>query len=291
MKRIISSLLILSAALCYASGFQTLRMAADSRTASMGFTATSLTSTGASAYYNPATAADAHHELMFSLQNWIQDVQSRFVGYSKGNGASGWGSYLYYSEIAEIQHRLNPTIDPIAIFSAYDLAFGLAYGHRITEDISLGVGAKLLYEKIYLNSAWGAAGDFGVTWSVIPGSFLLTGAVQNIGKASKHVNEATDLPLINRAGAAFKHAVPFGSMMISAEGIKEKDTPLHWGFGCELLFQDYLFIRGGYQTGYEDRSVSGGFGLKYSHYGFDYSYAPFESGLGDASHFTLRILW
>lgn len=292
MKRFFAFSLILSAALCHASGFQTLRMAADSRTASMGFTATSLTTTGASAYYNPAAAVGSHQELMFSLQNWIQDVQSRFVGYSKGDGVSGWGAYLFYSEISEIEHRLNqPTPDPISTFSAYDLAFGLSYGHRIAENVSLGISAKLLYEKIYLNSAWGAAGDFGITWSVIPGSFLLTGAVQNLGQASKHLNESTDLPLINRAGAAFNRALPFGRVMITAEGVKEKDTPLHWGFGGELLFQDYLFIRGGYQTGYEDRSVSGGFGLKYSRYCFDYSYAPFESGLGDASHFTLRILW
>ena len=59
-------------------------------------------------------------------------------------------------------------------------------------------------------------------------------------------------------------------------------------FGGEAGYKNLIAVRLGYQSGYDSRSFTYGFGLYWRNLTFDFAYVPFQLGLGSANLFSLR---
>ena len=68
---------------------------------------------------------------------------------------------------------------------------------------------------------------------------------------------------------------------------KTDDT--HFNLGAEVIYDGVVALRGGYQSGYESRSFTGGIGLIWGSLRFDYAFLPFTLGLGSANLFSLQF--
>ena len=94
-----------------------------------------------------------------------------------------------------------------------------------------------------------------------------------------------------RLGFAFPLEMLGGCWTFVMDGVKEKDFPYHLHGGVEYGWRGSVFLRFGYQTGYETRDVTGGIGFTWSKYRLDYSYMPLGSGFGDSHRLTVGIGW
>jgi hypothetical protein len=65
----------------------------------------------------------------------------------------------------------------------------------------------------------------------------------------------------------------------------------HLNLGVEADYDRTLFVRLGYQTGYDTRGFSAGIGASYSLLRFDYAVTPWSEGFGLAHTASLSFIF
>lgn len=294
MKQIISFfvLYMLCCSTVLGSGFPSLKLGTDAQSTAMGFTGTAGVKNGASSYWNPASLTFiTGRKLLFSYHSWIQDVKSQFIGFGYGLPQYGFGVYLLYTEVGGIEHRIIPTPDPLGTFSNHEMVVGLSYAHHIGQSVSAGLSLKMYYQKLFIEESTGFGADIGFLWVLWKEGLRVGGVVQNVGQTAMLKDESTDLPLLIKVGVAIPFSIWNGRLTGILDGILEKDYPFYLHSGIEYGWQDLLFLRLGYQSGYEIRWITAGLGVGWQSYRLDYSYVPLRSGLGDSHRLSLGFEW
>jgi hypothetical protein len=294
MKKMISFfvLLLFCGSNVLGSGFPSLKLGTDAQSTAMGLAGTAGMENGASCYWNPASLTFIKgKKLLFSYHSWIQDVKSQFIGFGYGLSKQGFGLYLLFTEVGGIEHRIVPTPDPLGTFSNHEMVMGLSYAHQIGQMLSLGLALKMYYQKLFIEESTGLGGDIGVLLELWKEGFRVGGVVQNIGNTAKLKDESTDLPLLMKVGIAVPFSVWNGRLTCVLDGILESNFPFYLHSGIEYGWQELLFLRLGYQTGYETRWITAGLGVGWQSYRLDYSYVPLRSGLGDSHRLSLGFEW
>ena len=103
-------------------------------------------------------------------------------------------------------------------------------------------------------------------------------------------NESTKLPSAIRFGGSYYFDLLGISsrLIVAADGYKVMDGgKFHANTGAELLYKDFLALRVGYQSGYENKSIAAGIGLKYKAFALDYAFVPYKYSLGSSHTITL----
>ena len=133
----------------WGSGFTSLKLGADSRSAGFGMAFTALADDGSVGFWNPAGLAwmKGTH-LVLTHHRWIFDVKSEFIGIGTGWQNRGIGFHVLYTNMGDLELRKTPSPEPLGTFSAYELIGGISYGQKIADRITLGTTLKLYYEKI-----------------------------------------------------------------------------------------------------------------------------------------------
>lgn len=298
MKRISSSvtitILILSMHIPhgYGGGFPSLKLGFCARSEGLGLAYIGFAEGASSMYWNPAGLAQLNGgDILFSHHRWIQDVRGLGLAFGWGQGNSGTGVHILYTDIGEMEFRTVPSPVPETTFSANELIAGVSHARTILDRLRVGVTVKLFYEKIFIEEAWGYGVDVGVLWEAWEDGLRIGGVVQNIGKTNDFRNEAIELPLTARIGLAYGLEALGGQFLFVLDGVQEKDFPFHLHGGVEFGWRGMLFIRGGYQTGYETRDVTAGAGIIWNRFRLDYSCMPLGAGLGDSHRLTIGIGW
>ncbi len=151
------------------------------------------------------------------------------------------------------------------------------------------MNAKFIDEKIYVESAQGFAVDVGVRYRLMTPGFFLGAALQNMGSTTTLAAKKITLPTTMRFGAAY--LLPFKiqsvTWLLTTDFVKLYKENSHFNIGSELYPFSLLSLRIGYQTGFEEKGLSAGFGLVFNHFQFDYAYVPFSSDLGSSQRLSL----
>lgn len=273
-------------------GFPSLKLGADARSGGLGLAGTALTGGSTAAYWNPAGLSQmTQKDILLSIHRWVEGVHSEFLSFGWGNGDWGFGLHAMYTEVGDIEYRDVPSPQPLTTFSASELALGLSLAKAIHERISVGLTVKMLYEKIFIDEAFGIAADFGIQWEIWEEGLRAGGVIQNVGSTGKLDEESIDLPVTARVGLAYPTAIGEGRFTGVVDLVKEKDFPVHLHGGIEAGYRGILFVRAGYQTGYETRGVTGGIGFAWKGYRLDYAYMPVGGGFGDSHRLSVGIGW
>ena len=105
-------------------------------------------------------------------------------------------------------------------------------------------------------------------------------------------NEETKLPTDFRLGSSYNFSFESAKLNLIAVAELQKylDTDdIHLNLGGDVIYDQLIALRFGYQTGYESRGFTGGIGLMWGNLRFDYAYMPFSLGLGNANLFSLQF--
>lgn len=277
-------------------------------------------------YWNPAGVSDLRGvQIMFDHTYWIADLQYEYLGATVNMGSVGTlGVNVTASNYGEMKVT---TVDQQEgtgeVFSVTDLAIGLSYGLRLTEEFSIGFNPKFVYQKIWKMSASAAALDIGIRYRTPFKGITLGMSVSNFGTKMKMAGNSAlvvyqqdpsntgvnnkipaelgtdewELPLNFRVGIAYDLSMgDVGRMTFALDAMHPSDNYECLNAGVEYVFSDVVYIRGGYKSLAQKDSEEGltaGLGVKQFLLGnlqvsLDYAYQNF-SRLKNAQKISLGI--
>jgi hypothetical protein len=276
------------------AGLSFLKLGTSARGIAMADAMAAAVAGPASPAYNPAglLAGDTSAvELLFTHREWIEGTRVEFLAASTRIFGDAVGLAVTSTTVPDIELRTRPG-EPEGTFTARNFAASASYAHAVDAELSAGITAKFLYEKVLIDEASGFAVDFGARY-VTPMEGLTVGAsLANLGSMNTLRDEATKLPAMLRLGPAYSFSFNDGqAAVITAADLlyifPEKETYLNWG--GEVEFANTVAIRAGYQFGSEGRGLTAGLGIRYGLVSLDYAYAKLSQDLGNAHSFTLAL--
>lgn len=238
-----------------------------------------------SVFHNPALLAFSRtSQAAFAYNDWLLDLsmQSGALLFSYSKLSVGLSFSVFTTP--DIELRILPSDEPIETFSAHDMAAGLSVAYRYGDDLALGLTTRYLHQQIYTEEASGLGFDLGAAWHLRRPRITLAGSLRNLGKMGPLQSESSPLPTAMVLGAegVIARKDDFGLRgMTDAQYLIDDNLRFH--AGLEGSWKDHFFLRAGYQTGSDLRTFSGGAGLSWDRYRFNYAYQPLAEDF-DASH-------
>lgn len=273
-------------------------------------------------YWNPSAIAFSEGtEVILSTVDWIIDTRISFAGvtHSFDFGTIGLSVTALTMDDMEITTELNPN-GTGQFFGAGSYAVGLSYATRIIDRFSFGATIKYVYEYIWETNGSAIAFDFGSVYITdfhnlrigmrlanFGGSVTFAGdpidnkaaEIQNSGATYvndprlERVSKEYSLPQTFNVGIAIDPlSTKNHRLTLLASAVDPSDNDTQIIFGTEYAFNDLVFLRGGYKSGYDEQDFSFGVGLKYDLAGiktqFDYAYSAFGI-LGGINFISLKV--
>jgi len=294
MKFLSSVLIVL---LCTASGFAAgetglavLKIGVGARATAMGEAFTALADDASGVYWNPAGSAWIEkREAHFSHNSWIQGMSHNVASMTFPTKIGAFGLGLLLNNIDGFERRINASAEPLGTFSSHDFSISLNYSHRLGDRLSIGGNFKYINEKIYINDANGYMLDLGARYKAPVDGLWLAAAMQNVGFTTTLAAEDIRLPQTMRLGAAYNF--PFDvikdKLLFAVDYVQIIDQDVHLNLGAQYCPLPLLALRLGYQTGFDTKDLSAGFGIEMGRLDIDYAYVPFGRDLGDSHRFSL----
>ena len=272
------------------TGLAFLELGVGARAVGLGEAYVSVADEVSAAYWNPAGLASVRAPaVMLAHTEWMQDVSHDYVGLAAGGFGGTWAVNVLSAGVGGIESRTGPSAQPIGVFDARNLALGLSYGRRMSDNLSLGFSLKWLYEKIFTYEANGYAVDLGAQYRLTAGGLRLGAVVQNVGAMRRLRSESTRLPTTVRAGASLPVDLGGSRILIAADVVKTLNAGSHVNVGGEWLVAGSYAFRLGYQSGFEVRGLQVGAGLAVGRFQLDYGFVPVTKGLGNGHRFSVLI--
>jgi hypothetical protein len=245
-----------------------------------------------SLFYNPSILANMDRaELMFTHNEWIQDVRSEMIGAGFKLFGLPLAVGINTTTVADIEIRTRPG-EAESKFNANYFSGSISTGFHLLDYLAFGVTAKYDYENILSDDASGIGYDFGLYYTSPFEGLSFGTAVRNLGKMNELRNESTKMPSdFSLAGMyTFFNDKVNSQISIIAGGQKYLDVnQFHFNLGGEVFYNDLIAARVGYQTGFKSENITAGIGLKYKSLFFDYAFIPYSFDLGTTHTISLKI--
>lgn len=268
------------------TGMAFLKLGVGAESIAMGEAYSTLSDDATAVIYNPARLHFGDSRNITLMHNSsIQDLNNDFIAAKFTFGKVALGLGVFRSAIEDIEIRQTPG-DPIGTFSADNLSIGLSMAYKMSTDISVGVTAKWLYEKIYIDDATGVGFDLGANYQ--KNNLSISAVIANLGSMDALRNVETKLPTMLRLGGGYTFAKNDFDFRLAVEGLKVMDGgAFHIHTGGEVGYKDFIFLRAGYLSGYENKNLTTGIGFKYKGIKLDYAFVPYSGEFGTSNAFSL----
>jgi hypothetical protein len=270
------------------TGLAFLKLGVGARSIAMGEAFSSYTDDATAIIYNPARLLNGtKNNVMLMHNSAAQDFSNDFLGAKVSFEKFALGFGILKSGVDNIEIRLQPgaVLDK---FNSENLSINLGAAYKINEFISVGLAAKFLYEKIYVDEASGLGFDIGSSYSKDNTTFSFV--ITNIGSMNELKSVSTKLPTAIRFGGSYLIPTKNFNIGIAIEGFKVLDGGLfHINAGGEGSYKDLVFLRIGYQTKYESKGFAAGLGLKYKGLTLDYAIIPYINSFGTGNTISVGM--
>lgn len=130
-----------------------LQIEPDSRASGMGNSGVALADNASALFWNPAgLATQRGAEISFTHANWLPALTSDlFYEYLVGKyhieGIGTVAGNVTFLNLGEQEYRDENNVN-LGTFRSYDVAVGAAIGREITDNLSLGLGARFIYSNL-----------------------------------------------------------------------------------------------------------------------------------------------
>lgn len=330
MKKFVVLLLVLLlgtfAAESYAvseAGVIFLMISPGARAAGMGEAFVAIADDATAVYWNPAGLAyQSGREITLMHTNWLpqfgSDLYYDFLAYRQEiEGIGVIGANVTYLNLGE-QTRTDENANELGTFNSHEFAITVAYGTRIAENMSIGIGLRFIRSSLSDVGAGSEKGDgkanaFAVDLGWLYKAGFIRGLsfglnLSNLGPKITYIDasQASPLPTNLKVGVAYKVldtefnrltvAFDFNKLLVKAykDGTSDpwyKALYTSWddglkdaiyGAGLEYWYSNLIALRTGYHVDEEGKAnyATFGFGIKYSLYRFDFGYVA----TGDEGH-------
>ncbi|MEW6509847.1 MAG: PorV/PorQ family protein [Bacteroidota bacterium] len=289
-----------------------LSIAQGARASSMGGAFVAVADDWSSLYWNPAGIASLGNGVMFDHTIWFADLAYNYVGATVSLGDLGTlGMSVTASSVGDM--KVTTIAEPEGtgeVYNVSDVAFGLAYGIKLTNEFSIGFNPKLVYQRIWKMSASALAIDVGVKYITPFKGITLGMAISNFGQKMQMTGQNAvvlydsdpsssgnnsripaelstgewSLPLNFRVGVAYHPQLgDMHKITLAVDAMHPSDDYESVNVGGEYTFNDFVSFRGGYKALFlkdSEESLTLGVGVRQPLLGnvvlmADYAYADF----------------
>lgn len=290
-------------------GGQFLKIGVGARATGMGGAYSGLSNDITSIYWNAAGIADVEGiAANFSYTQWFAGLSHNFVAASLPVGEQYRAaiSITSFSSGDIQQTTLTSPQGTGTYYSLSDLAIGLTFGGKLTDQFSFGFTGKYIQQQFSNLSSSGLVLDIGTMYRTDIQGLRLGFSINNLGGEFQYtgqdlvqktsqtnglgqrpietelVAKSYSLPLSFRAGLAADviENDEMNKLVVAADFETFSDAPEQYAFGAEYTWNDFVSLRAGYRIGQRQLGVAAGAGLKYESGGFkgslDYSVTPTE---------------
>jgi len=276
------------------SGMEYLTIGVDAEMVGRGEAGISAVKGLSAVFWNPAGLAEIQDkEILFSHNSWIADISMESAAFGISFGGIGtfavsaiWMNYgkLKATSVANTVSGSNQLgyIDE-GTFTPTDMAIGLAFSRKISEQFSVGGQIRYLYENYGSNvivmtdgttqSVNNIAKSFSLDLGTIyyPGykSLAFAMSIQNFSPDIKYQQEAFGAPLNFKMGLSmnvldfFDH-LSNSSLLLAVDAIHPRDYSERLNLGLDYDYLGLFQLRTGYRFNYDIGNFTAGAGVKYS---------------------------
>lgn len=205
-----------------------LQIEPDSRTAGMGNSGVALADNATAVFWNPAGLAfQTGTEVSLTHADWLPNFNvDMFYDYLAGryyiDGIGTIGGHITFLNLGE-QERTDEQGQSLGTFSSYEIAAGVSYGYKISENFSVGTGLRFIFSNLVpagtevsqqtARNGTSVGVDLAALYRSTP--FVVAGReaqvsaglnLSNLGPSIQYTDEAQKdpLPTLLRAGWAYK---------------------------------------------------------------------------------------
>ncbi len=296
------------------------------RATAMGSAFVAVTDDPTALYWNPAGITKVEgFGFVVDHTKWFADLNYNFMAMTYNIGDFGTvGMSLIMSDYGEMDVTTVEQPEGTGeTFSVSDAAFSVAWAIQLTDNFAIGFNPKFIYQNIWKMSANAIALDMGVQYVTPFDGIVLGMSISNFGSKMKMTGTSAlvlydpdpgssgnngsipaelqtdewDLPLNFRVGLAYQPLkIEDNTITVSVDAMHFSDNFESVNLGAEYVFNDFVFIRGGFKSLFLDdseESFSLGFGLKQRLLGnvaisVDYAYQDFGR-LNNIQKFNIGI--
>jgi type IX secretion system protein PorV len=245
----------------------------------MGGAFVSIANDATSLYWNPAgSAALVQNQFVAVHTGWIAGTRFDFGGFVLPLG--GFGTLgASFTSLSMDDMKVRTVEQPEGtgeFFSAGDMAAGISYSRRLTDRFGIGFTVKYIRQSIWHESAEAFALDAGTTFKTdLFGGMTIGATLTNFGtnmqlsgrdtrtfirldpskqgssdKVPTDIEmESWNLPLLLQFGVSTDVLKNESTRWtVAADALHPSDDYESMNIGTEFAVQDYLFLRGGYQS-------------------------------------------
>ena len=292
------------------SSFTFLKIGVGARSAALGESFIAMANDASALYWNPAGMVQINaNDVLFGHTEWFADIKHEFAGavvQLTSEDAVGLSVIALYTDDMPVTTTVMPT-GTGEMFSFRDLAFGLSYSRRMTDQFSFGITARYVNERLaqltmqnllfdvgaYYLTGFSTA-RFAITVSNFGGTAKPSGSVNVFGVGTVDQFEEFSPPTMFRLGFAMDPILNETHRLTTSIQLNHpNDNAENLGLGVEYGWNNTVFLRVGYRVNVqEQRLPSFGVGarvpVELTVLTFDYGATDFGL-LGMAHRFSLGI--
>jgi len=244
-------------------GLQFLKIPPSARAAGMGGAFTSLADDATATYWNPAGMVEVT-QTAIKLEHtfWPADISLDYATavFSLPFLPGAWGLSARALSMDPQKERTIFLPDGTGReFDAGDMAFGLSYAQYFTDKFSAGATVNFIHSGLSEKSVNTYAVDFGLIYRIGFSGMRLGMMIQSLGGKVDYDDRASKMPTVFKVGLAVS-AYQRGSnqMDLVGEFAHPSDNTENMNFGAEYSYNQFFFLRGGYNIDYDEAGAAAG---------------------------------
>lgn len=273
-----------------------LKIGVGARAAGMGESFAAVADDASALYWNPAGLAQFKgNEVFVAHTNYVVDIKHDFLGVAyhvSPEDAVGLSITSLQTDDMPVTTELQPFGNG-SYFRYGDVAVGLTYSRRMTDQFSFGGTIRYVHETLDVLSMSGVVLDFGTYYWTGLGSSRFSAVITSFGSQMSPTGTATAIdgskitqfqsfapPTVFKFGFAFEPYTDDDNTVTTAIQLNHpNDNSENLSVGMEYQLMKTFFLRGGYKLNVDEESYSFGAGVATTitsvRINFDYGYSAF----------------
>jgi len=288
---------------------QFLKIGVGARATAMADAFVAIANDASALYWNPAGISQfSTDEVMFSHTSWFVDIRHQFAGavyHPSAQDAVGISVTALHTDDMNVTTEFAPR-GTGEYFSFGDLALGVTYSRKLTDQFSFGASVRYIEETMDVLKMRGVLVDLGTYYWTGLGTARFSAVVTNFGNqlspsgtvqfrngGSVSTFQAFAPPTMFRFGFAFEPIMDDIHVLTTSLQLNHpKDNSENLCLGAEYGWSKTLSLRAGYKLNVDEEAFTfgGGFAASVStlQVGVDYSFVP-STNLGNVHTITLNV--
>lgn len=277
---------------------QFLKIGVSARATGMGGAFTAVSNDATAIYWNPAGMVElTRTQVTLNSVVWPADIDIYFAGAVFTTpyfpGTFGFSARALTMDPQEERTIYMPQ-GTKRFFDAGDMSFGLSYAMYFTDRFSAGITTHFIHMGLADKSVETLAFDFGLIYRIGIQGMKLGMMIQSLGAEVNFDDRASKMPTLFRVGLsvdAYRRGAH--ALLAAGEFSHPSDNKERMNVGMEYVFNQFFFLRSGYNINYDTQGLAWGVGFRVdtsqtSDIGFDYAWEDLGY-LGRAHRVTLNF--